>query len=236
MIVSTRRLLIGLGILLTACSTQAPPQAQFVVTPEAGAPAFQRPSAGYPATSGATAVTSGYPGPAATASGSKDGRSVSALASLKIAEQVAKKEYDPNVVLYGIVPSEIMIGNLGGPPVLPGWFYEFRVAGAKRQFIVQVADGAVTGTTTAEAIEEPGPAKQPIDVTKVKVDSPQVFEQFKQAKANGGADLDTVIYDLELINLAGKGGPVWSVVDPRTKSWLYSIKAETGQEVPDPHK
>ena len=238
---------IVLSLLLAACADPPVAEERFVVTPEPGLPAFTEPATpsgtdypapptsgtGYPAP--ATAGT-GYPGPTTTSSNSADGRSESALTSYERAAEVARNEYDPEAQLYGIVPSGIMLTNLGNPPVLPGWFYKFKREGSRREFIVQVVDEVVTGTTIAEPMQELQPAELPIDLSQVKIDSPQVLEQFEAVAAERNLQTDGVSYDLELVSLEGSSGPVWSVVDPATKEWLYSISAANGNEVPNPHQ
>ncbi len=240
-----RRMLLICTLLLTGCMTEAPAEQQFVVTPEPGVPAFQAATAesataaaasgtGYPGT--AVAETTGYPGATAGSQNSVDGRSQTALESYELAEQTAKNDYSPEAELYAIVPSEIMITNLGGPPVLPGWFYKFKTPGSRREFIVQIVDGTVTGTTTAESLAETEPAELQLDLSDVKLDSPAVFEQFNKFATERNLETEGKIYDLELINPEGKGGPIWSVVDPGTKQWLYSVSAANGAEVPNPHE
>lgn len=240
-----RRMGLICMLLLTGCMTEAPAEPQFVVTPEPGVPAFQAATAeatsgtGYPATGvagTAGAETTGYPGAAAASGNSVDGRSQTALESYELAEQTAKKDYSQDAELYAIVPSEIMIANLGGPPVLPGWFYKFKTPGSRREFIVQVVDETITGTTTAESLAETEPAELQLDLSDVKLDSPAVLEQFKKVAAERNLETEGKIYDLELVNPEGKGGPIWSVVDPATKQWLYSVSAANGSEVPNPHQ
>ncbi len=222
-------------VIVTACSTAtAPPSpaARFSTTAVIGTPEVPAAqSSSYPAPSGVAQST--YPVPSAH---SVDGRSESALTSYKLALDVATKEFDPAAKLYAVVPSQIMIGNLGGPPVLPGWFFRFKKDDSPREFIVQVVDADVTGTTLAESIEQPTPRELPIDVAQVKLDSTQAFEQFKQVAAQRGLPTDPAAYDFELVNLEGKGTPIWSIVDPATRTWLYSIDAIGGNEVPNPHQ
>jgi len=177
-----------------------------------------------------------YPGPQATAVSSADGRSQSVLQSYESALQLARAQYDPGAEMYGVVPSEIAIGNLGGPPVAPGWFYKFKRQGSRREFIVQVVDGQVTGSMTAEPIEEPTPAELPIDVSQIKIDSDQVFAMFKERAPELGITPGDTVYDLELVSLAGKNGPTWSVVDPMTKKWVFSVNAVSGEPAADPHQ
>jgi hypothetical protein len=230
------------ALLVTACTGNAAapavPTAQFVTTAvPGGGPEFNPPSSqpggAYPgpAASGSAA----YPGPTQTGPHSRDGRSQSALTSYKLALETATKEYDANAKLYAVVPSTIMIGNLGGIPVLSGWFYKFKIDGSPREFIVQVVDTIVTGTTQAEPIEPLKPIEQPIDVSQVAIDSDKTMTQFKEFAQKQGMKTEGVDYDLELVNLEGSSGPVWSVVDPATKKWVYSISAVTGAEVPNPH-
>jgi len=185
----------------------------------------------YPAPSDVAQST--YPVPSAH---SVDGRSQSALTSYKIALAEAKANFDPSAQLYAVVPSQIMIGNLGGPPVLPGWFFRFKKDDGPREFIVQVVDTVITGTTLAESVEQPTPRELPVDVAQIKFDSPQVFEQFKTVAVQRNLPIDPAVYDFELVNLEGKGTPIWSIVDPITRNWLYSMDAVSGNEVPNPHQ
>lgn len=215
---------------LAACASETAPPPTFVTTPVAGSPVFGQPSAegGYPAPT--VSGSSGYPEPSAATTQSSDGRSQTALVSYRLAEDAAKK-LEPQAQLHSIFPSQIMLNNLAGPPVLPGWFYVFKVPGMRRQFIVQVVDDKVTGTTQAEPIEEPKPVEKPINIADIKLDSSQVFEQFKAAMQKQGTPTDDLQFDLELVNLENQSGPVWSVVDPRTLKWVYSVNASTGEEL-----
>jgi hypothetical protein len=216
-------------LLLSACNNDATPTASFNVTPAPGLPKFDIP----------TIAPGAYPIPASSASkgsASRDGRGQSAVSSLKSAQAIALSKFSSDAQLYAIVPSTIMIGNLGGLPVLPGWFFKFKVAGSRREFYVQVIDGAINGTTLAESMADTKPEELPIDVFSLKLDSPQVFDQFLKIAAQRGIKIEGIVYDLELINPKGGSGPVWSIVDPITLTWLYSLNAVTGAEVSDPHK
>jgi hypothetical protein len=235
------------SLTLGACNTQSPTPSAFSVTPEpGGAPAFTQPTvvvnvepgaegtATYPGP--ASADSTAYPGPQpAQSTGSADGRTGTALEGYELALATAQQNYSPDVQLYGIVPSSIMSRNLGGLPTVPGWFYKFKNPGERREFIVQVVDGQVNGTTMAEAIEEPTPKELPIDLSQVKLDSTQVLEQFTTYAAENNIPTEGVTFDLELANLEGAAGPTWSVVDPDERRWLYSISAANGNTVPNPH-
>ncbi len=225
-------------LVVPACTTTpAPAQQSIVVTPEPGAPVFTPPeqnAADYPAP--AQQADDAYPGPQATVVSSADGRSQSALQSYEPAHQLARTQLSPEAQLYGVVPSTIAIGNLGGPPVVPGWFYKFKRQGSRREFIVQVVDGQVTGSTTAEPIEDPTPAELPIDVSQIKIDSDQVFAMFEERAPELGITPGDTVYDLELVSLTGKNGPTWSVVDPATKKWVFSVNAVSGEPAADPHQ
>ncbi|WP_152541208.1 hypothetical protein [Kallotenue papyrolyticum] len=222
-----------LTALLVGCTEQ--PVQRFTITPAPATPALTQDQAGYPAPSTTPATTTGYPA-SSEEQRSQDGRSQSALDSYRIAADIAAREFDPAARLYAIVPSRIMIANLGGPPVLPGWFYRFKVPGQRRQFIVQIVDGEATGTTLAEPVEETSPKEQPIDLQKVKLDSNQVFDKFQEFAKKRNIPTEESIYDLELVYLEGSSGPVWSVVDSRSQTWIYSIDATTGDEVANPHQ
>jgi hypothetical protein len=235
-----RYILCGLSaaLLLGACAGDNTATPVFVTTPvPGGAPQFSAPTSqagSYPAPSGGPAA--GYPAPAQAGTSSSDGRIQSALTSYKVAADTAAKDYNPDARLYGIIPSRIMIGNLGGPPVKLGWFYKFKTPGSPREYIIQVVDAVVSGTTQAEPLGEIKPAELPIDVSQLKLDSDKVLKQFQEVAKTRGINTEGVIYDLELANLEGSGGPTWSVVDPASKKWLYSINAISGQEVSDPHQ
>jgi hypothetical protein len=220
-------------VLLVAC-VQSPEPQTFVTTPVPATAGAQQESAQSPYPGPEQTAGAAYPAPTPDPSASADGRRLTALESYQLAQEEAAQNYDQAARLYAIVPSEIMLGNLGGPPVLPGWFYRFKIPGQQREFIVQVVDGNVTGTTLAESIEEPRPAELPLDVEQIQIDSDDVLERFAEVAAQRDLQTEGVTYDLELVNLEGGDGPVWSVVDPRTRSWIYSVDAVTGEEVPDP--
>jgi hypothetical protein len=245
-----------LSLVLGGCSNQAPAEPQYSVTPEPGGqPAFTQPtivvnvqpegsdSGAYPAPATtdstaypgpATTDSTGYPGPQPTQSGSADGRAQTALEAYQLALETSKKNFGPDAELYAIAPSSIMIGNLGGVPVLPGWFYKFKNAGSRREYIVQIVDARVSGTTTAESIQDPTPKELAIDMSQVKIDSTQVLEQFKAYAAEKNIPTEGVTFDLELVNLEGAGGPTWSVVDPNQRLWLYTVSAANGNVVANP--
>lgn len=223
-------------LLVTGCMAPEAAEPRLVITPVPGTPIFNQPNetaGSYPAPA---QTAEAYPGPQATTATSADGRSKTVLESYDSALQRARTAYNPDVQLYGVVPSGIMIGNLGGLPVAPGWFYRFKATESRREFVVQVVDGQATGSTTAEPIEDPTPAELPIDVSQIKIDSAQVLTLFKERAPALGITPGETVYDLELVNLAGKGGPTWSVVDPATKQWLFSVSAVSGEEVPNPHQ
>lgn len=226
---------IGVVFLVGCSSSTAPsqPVGQFVTTPVPGAGGFETtvPRSGYPTPS---VSQQAYPNPDETPE-SVDGRSRSALESYQLALQTAQ-QYNPDVRLYAIVPSTIMLGNLGNPPVLPGWFYKFKTEGSRREFYVQVVDRSVTGSTTAEPFEDVTPAEQPIDIEQVTLDSNQVLEQFKRSSTAQNSFREGVQYDLELVKLQGSKNPIWSVVDPSNLQWLYSVDAVTGEEVSNPRQ
>jgi hypothetical protein len=156
--------------------------------------------------------------------------------SLPGAQSAAKERFDPNAKLYAVLPSHAMILNLNSPPVLPGWFYKFKAEGSPREFIVQIVNGQISGTNEIEPIEPSKPLELPIDLAAVKITSDQVFASFQQKAPSLGLKVDDPkMYDLELVNLEGAGGPIWSVFDPTTYKWIYSVNATSGEEVPNPH-
>ncbi len=236
-----------LSFLLAGCSNQPPADSQFSVTPEPGGkPAFTQPTiivnvqpettttGAYPAPANTEATA--YPGPQPTVyATSADGRTKTALESYPVALDAAKQSFSPDAQLFAVAPSTIMISNLGGLPVVSGWFYKFKTTESRREYIVQVVDGQLNGTTQAESVKDPTPRELPIDMTQIKIDSNQVLEQFKAYAAEKSIPTDGIIFDLELVNLEGKGGPVWSVVDPNQRLWLYSVSATNGNVVENPH-
>lgn len=236
-----------LAALLVACGQPAP-QAErpFQVTPAPATPgpgtfgtngdqggAYPAPTAGaagYPAPSGGD---SAYPEPSTAEE--TFGRAQSALASLPVAEAVAKADFSPEARLIALMPSRVMIRNLGGPPVKLGWFYTFKAEGSPREYVVQVADGVVIGSVETEPIEPPQPITLAIPLDKVTVDSDQVYALLEQrAGALGVTVTDPRSFDLELVNLEGSSGPIWSVYDPDSSRWLLSVDAASGKEVPNP--
>ncbi|MCX7791479.1 MAG: hypothetical protein N2378_12630 [Chloroflexaceae bacterium] len=225
--------LIGTA-LLSACSSQpSEPTAQATATPSAAtSPAPAQGSPGPAADASATAPA--YPGPADVAAlPDTDGRSQTALESYKVALEYVRQQY-PNVDFLGIVPSHIMLNNLGNPPVTLGWFFKFKSPDDPAFHFVQVVDGEITGMRSLTPLGE-DETQLPIDMSKVTVDSPAVFERFRaNAPAKGITVDDQVTYDLELVYLPGSPGPVWSVVTPDGSQWLYSVNAVTGEEAPIP--
>jgi hypothetical protein len=235
------------GALLAACSqTPAPEQTfqvtpvpatpgslPFVVTPEPGA--YPSPGAapgGYPAPGGAT---SAYPAPTVAAPSDATGRAQTALEALPLAQQAAREQFSPEATLYSIIPSQVMLRNLSGPPVLPGWFFKFRTAGSPREFIVQVVNGQLSGAIEIEPIEQPTPLEQAIPLDRVTVDSDDVFTTFQERAPSLNITVeDPKRFDLELVNLEGSSAPVWSVFDPMTETWIFSVDATTGEEVGNP--
>ncbi|HMQ35219.1 MAG TPA: hypothetical protein PKD53_31160, partial [Chloroflexaceae bacterium] len=162
-----------------------------------------------------------------------EGRDQSALESYRAAREYAEQEFGP-VQLYAILPSQIMIQNFGNPPVEPGWFYKFQGEGDPAFHFVQVVDGRVLGARSLTPLGEDEP-QEPIDIGGVTIDSPEVFERFRQRAPELGITLDDrLTYDLELVQLPGSPAPIWSVVAPDTNQWLFSLNAVTGEEVPNP--
>lgn len=244
--------------LLAGCGSRSipdQPELEFSVTPEPGGqPVFSQPgnvnesvAEGYPAPSNGE---SGYPGPLSNAPNgengtgypapisphSQDGRLLTALQSYELAYPVAQSEFSTDAYLVEIVPSHIMLRNLGNPPVLPGWFFKFKKPDSRREFIVQVVDEIITGTTLTESAMDVTLPPQPIDVSQIVLDSPDVLNKFKEIGSARGVWSESIAYDLALVHLEGTDGPVWSVVDPITFDWLFSVDAITGEEVENPYQ
>ncbi|NTV63467.1 MAG: hypothetical protein HGA65_08015 [Oscillochloris sp.] len=155
--------------------------------------------------------------------------------SYQVALEDAQANFSPNVKLYALVPSQIMQRNLGQLPVMPGWFFKFKVEGLPREYIVLVINGQSAGVTEAEPVVQVLPLDLPIDMSAVKISSDQVLAGFlKKAPELGLTVTDPFTYDLELVNLEGQSGPVWSVYDPISLKWLYAMSATTGEELPNP--
>jgi hypothetical protein len=234
----------ALLLLLPACVAQqaAPNATQYATTP---VPADSTDtflftptpeSAGYPVPITDTAAMP-YPLPEVTDDASVDGRSLLAMEAYEIAAPVAQANYAPDAQLFVVIPSSIMMRNLGNPPVEPGWFFKFkRDAQAHREFIVQVVDGRITGSLEAEAAVLIQPLELPIDLEQVNISSDDVFERFAAVAQERGINTQGVIFDLELVQTEVSDGPVWSVVHPDTLEWLYSISATTGEEVANPRQ
>lgn len=226
------------ALLLAACGGQQPQERPFQTTPIPAtaypAPASPAADSSYPAP--AASADSGYPAPAATADPadpSYQGRDLSALASYTVALEYAQGEFG-DVKLYTIIPSHIMLQNLGNPPVEPGWFYKFKAENDSTYHFVQVVDGNVTGARSLSPLGE-DEVQLPIDIASVKLDSDAVFEQFRQRAPELGISVsDSTVYDLELVYLQSNPAPIWSVVTPDGSQWLYSLNAVTGEETKDP--
>lgn len=225
-------LLVGcLGISRDQVSPTSLP---FEVTAESGGgPVFTQPDAGYPVSE--VTVDSSYPVGETTAF-SADGRSRTALDSFEDAWEVAKAEFDPNAYLVSISPSRLMIVNLSNPPVLPGWFFKFHKAESRREFIVQIIDNVVSGSTLTESAIDIVPKELAIDISTIALDSTEVLAKFQQEGGSRGLWQEGIIYDLELVNLEGKGGPTWLVVDPTNFNRLFAVHAITGEEVESPYQ
>jgi hypothetical protein len=232
------------ALALSACAApqgQTPTEMPFQTTPVVATPEPALGGSGaypypYPAQSAQPAQSDpNAPYPAPEGPVDSTGRSVQAMAALATAQSDAQANFNPAAQLYAIVPSQVMILNMGSPPVLPGWYYKFKVDGSPREYIVQVVNDEVIGTREIEPIEQPSPLELQIDPATVKIDSDQVYASFSEKAPSLGLTIDEPKqYDLELVNLEGGSGPVWSVFDPTTQKWLYSVSATSGSEVGNP--
>lgn len=249
------KLLLGAALsaaLLAGCSTPqaADPTAgaPFQVTPipaTAGPSSAFNPGEGtaYPApgTAGGTGAypapqgSGAYPAPAGDpTTQALQGRAQSALTSLQAAQDAAREQFNPEAQLYAIMPSQVMLRNLGSPPVVLGWFYKFKAPGSPREFIIQIVDGEVTGSLETEVVNPPTPFEQAIPLDSVTVDSDQVFTQLEQRASSLGVSGDLRQFDLELVNLEGSPGPTWNVFEPETGRYLFSLNATNGEDATNP--
>ena len=244
-------LIMILALLFSGCTNSESPQDfEYVTTPEvvdqSNFANTGSNSSGYPAALGSE-DNGGYPAPlpaqgdgeypvAITTDSSRDGRAQTALQSYEKAYAVALTEFHPDAYLAAIAPSHIMLTNLGNPPVLPGWFFKFRKPDSRREFIVQVVDDVISGSTLTESAMELATVENPIDISQINIDSDDVLEKFKTVGEERGLWSEYIAYDLELVNLSGTSGPVWSIVDPLTQEWLFSVNAITGEEVENPYQ
>ena len=245
--------LMTLTVLAVACGGEAEEQEtpEFVVTPaEGGQPQFlntSTPEAAYPTADEGDGRSvpseSGYPAPPTvqesdlaypppTPQHTVDGRAWTAIEAYQLVEAIAKEEFHEDAYLSAVVPSRIMITNLGNPPVLPGWFYRFRRPESRREFIVQVVDDVVVGSTLTESAMDVTPAELPLNLADMQLDSDQVLDMFQSVVVEQGV-LEDIVYDLELVDLGS--GPTWSVVHPVTREWLFSVSAISGEEVLSPY-
>jgi len=145
------------------------------------------------------------------------------------------QQWNPEVVLHGVMPTIQMARNLGLPAVIDGWFFMFKVPGSPVEFYVQIAEGSVLGYTEAQPImgDQLPYQYDTIDVNQVKLDSRDVLEKFSRTKREvpAGAALD-----YRLVRLEGQEQPVWTLLaisDTEITSLLH-LDAVTGEEVGDP--
>ena len=145
------------------------------------------------------------------------------------------QQWNPEVVLHGVMPTMQMARNLGLPAVMDGWFFMFKVPGSPVEFYVQIADGSVLGYTEAQPIMGDKLPYQyaPIDVTQVTLDTRAVLEKFasKKREVSAGAALD-----YRLVRLEGQDRPVWTLfaISGSEMEALLHLDAVTGDEVGDP--
>jgi hypothetical protein len=258
--------IVGAMLVVVACGQTAPEEEPaFETTPVPGTPEFlatpEVPSDAYPEPQDADTAEDAYPGypnPAAnveenapypdadTSQSSSDpgetaddsaGRTMTALEAYEIARAHTEERFDETPILIAVAPSNIMLQNIGGPPVVEGWFYRFkRAEDQPREFIVQVVNDQVSGSLQAEGIGDLPYEELPIDMNDVRFDSPEVFDMFEAVAEEREISTQGVIFDLELINLANTDGPVWNVVDPETFERIYSVSAVSGEEVENPYE
>ncbi len=238
---------IVLCLLLAACGGQsatdtAVPTSEpaFVTTPDPnGEPAQFAPvdDDSYPAPDVSAEVTSSdsYPAPTEVQVGS-DGREGSALESLRLAHALALAEFHPETYPSAILPSQKMLVTMGNPPTKPGWIFRFRKPDSNREFIVQVVDGIVTGSTLMEAVAQFGDVELPINADSVQIDSAQFIEMYEAAAKERGTWREGAPIDYGLVNLEGGSGHVWFAIDPITDVIDYSIDAITGEAVANPYQ
>lgn len=237
-------------LLLAACGTQRPEDRPFqtlilTATPPQGAQGYPAPGAPAPSAPAPSApVPSGgaaYPAPVVTAgptatpgpfNPTEEGRTQSALASYKVALEAVQSKFE-SVQFYALIPSQVMLQNLGNPPVKLGWFFKFRAANDPSDHFVQIVDGQSNGIRSLIPLGQDEP-QQPIDVASLKIDSDAVLAKFRERAPTLGITVSNLIaYDLELIYLQGNPAPVWSVLTP-DGTWLYALNALTGEEVKNP--
>ena len=214
--------LIFVAGVLGGCSTTSSPAVPTVAPTAAAA---------------APAATSGPAETAATDFEHASGRSLTVFQAVPIAERRAK-DWNKDAVLYQLMPSALTFRNIGRPMVQKGWFFQFGTPGSKIELLVQVTDATIGGTTEAEPLlTEPLPYELvPLDISQLKLDSPQVFAQWQQG---GGTQYleehaDAEI-ELRLSHIKGTANPIWSVVDDKNPGAdLLSVDAVTGERVARP--
>ncbi|MEI7768748.1 MAG: hypothetical protein WCI67_02110 [Chloroflexales bacterium] len=229
------------GALLIAACSNKPADLPYKTTAIPVTPTVaQAPAAsgGYPAPA-ANANDTGYPAPPAQAAGATDeGRSQTVFQSYQAALTWATQNFGPDAQLYEVVPSRVMLANLGNPPTALGWFYKFRAASKQGDdLFVQVVNGQFSGSRVLSPLGEVPKPELPIEISKLTIDSSKALEIFAQRGPAMGVTVDPhATYDLHLINLQGTPGPIWSVLSPKDSTPILWIDASTGGEASDPNK
>ncbi|MGQ9554599.1 MAG: hypothetical protein ACUVWR_10845 [Anaerolineae bacterium] len=157
------------------------------------------------------------------------GRSATALSSYSLAEATAK-QWSSDAYFLGIMPSWIMERNLPMLPAKAGWFYRFGHPADTLELYVQVADGAVTGSTEAQAIRFDDFKPTPLDRATVKLDSSDVRQIYLDSLNGGQASDDNLDYALQFD--ANLNKPVWFIYDlARGEEAVMAVDAATGETI-----
>jgi hypothetical protein len=248
---------IAIVLLLTAC-TRVPASSKPAATAgsastSAAYPAAEKtPQSGYPPAEqtpqqgqqGYPVPTTAGPKPAATDTDNGDHfvyPKQTAFSAIKVAEERAKK-WKPGAKLLQIPRLRQMETNLGIPMGPSGWFFSFKdpTDGSAVEFYVEVIDNVAVGTNEVQflygGVKEPY-ILVPIDLSKKLLDSDAVYDIFMK----NGADAylkgrGKVELDFQLVQIEGRGNPVWSVFDTKDGNLppLINVDAVTGKIVEDP--